>query len=273
MPRSDAWRGSCCADHGRTQPDRDGIPDPATSSSPLSPALPTAPAAAQMLHAAAHLLANLGKGRPRAFPAFIGLHAYLDQCACAVSARSISCSTGRGEAVLANHHHRSRWRSRAWRGGRWRTDWRWGHVSFRICRRNWLQLSHGKAPPARGKVTRRPIIRALSPALALCRSLMLNPAGKRHKSNKDWLVEHVNDPLRCAARETGRLSSARRVQADRTGPEIACCVLGRDCRPRLGAGQLVSGSGEGRARLLPIDLLKCRGMNHVEFIQGDFKGR
>ena len=37
---------------------------------------------------------------------------------------------------------------------------------------------------------------------------MLNPAGKRHKSNKDWLVEHVNDPYVQRAKQEGYRSRA-----------------------------------------------------------------
>ena len=102
---------------------------------------------------------------------------------------------------------------------------------------------------------------------------MLNPAGKRHKSNKDWLVEHVNDPYVQRAKQEGYRSRAayKLIELDqkdrllRTGGVIVDLgsAPGSWCQV---AARKVGASG----KIVAIDLLEMQGMNHVEFIQGDF---
>ena len=102
---------------------------------------------------------------------------------------------------------------------------------------------------------------------------MLNPAGKRHKSNKDWLVEHVNDPYVQRAKQEGYRSRAayKLIEPDqkdrllRTGGVIVDLgsAPGSWCQV---AARKVGASG----KIVAIDLLEMQGMNHVEFIQGDF---
>lgn len=105
---------------------------------------------------------------------------------------------------------------------------------------------------------------------------MLNPSGKRHKSNKDWLLEHVNDPYVQKAKQEGYRSRAayKLIEIDAkdrlikpgsvivdlgSAPGSWCQAAVRKMGPNLGGGKIVA-----------IDLLEMQGMSHVHFIQGDF---
>ncbi len=102
---------------------------------------------------------------------------------------------------------------------------------------------------------------------------MLNPSGKRHKSKKDWLTEHVNDVY------------VQRAQKDGYRSRAAYKLLEIDAKDRLFApGQVIVDLGAapgswcqvalrrtgGNAQIIAIDLLPMQGLAKVDFIQGDF---
>jgi 23S rRNA (uridine2552-2'-O)-methyltransferase len=102
---------------------------------------------------------------------------------------------------------------------------------------------------------------------------MLNPGGKRHKSNKDWLLEHVNDPYVQRAKQDGYRSRAayKLIEIDARDRLIKSGSVIVDLGSAPGSWcQVASKKIGGNGRIIAIDLLEMQGMNHVDFIQGDF---
>ncbi len=102
---------------------------------------------------------------------------------------------------------------------------------------------------------------------------MLNPAGKRHKSNKDWLVEHVNDSYVQRAKQEGYRSRAayKLIELDQKDRLLRPGAVIVDLGAAPGSWCQVAARKVGASgRIVAIDLLEMQGMNHVEFIQGDF---
>ena len=102
---------------------------------------------------------------------------------------------------------------------------------------------------------------------------MLNPAGKRHKSNKDWLVEHVNDPYVQRAKQEGYRSRAayKLIELDQKDRLLRSGGVIVDLGSAPGSWCQVAARKVGATgKIVAIDLLEMQGMNHVEFIQGDF---
>lgn len=102
---------------------------------------------------------------------------------------------------------------------------------------------------------------------------MLNPAGKRHKSHKDWLVEHVNDPwVQRAQREGFRSRAAYKlIEIDRKDRLLRPGSVVVDLGAAPGSWCQVAQRALGpRGRIIAIDLLPMQGMTQVEFIEGDF---
>lgn len=102
---------------------------------------------------------------------------------------------------------------------------------------------------------------------------MLNPAGKRHKSNKDWLVEHVNDPYVQRAKQEGYRSRAayKLIELDQKDRLLRAGGVIVDLGSAPGSWCQVAARKVGASgKIVAIDLLEMQGMNHVEFIQGDF---
>lgn len=102
---------------------------------------------------------------------------------------------------------------------------------------------------------------------------MLNPSGKRHKSNQVWLDEHVNDPYVHKAKLEGYRSRAAYKLSE---------IDAKDRLIKLGSVIVDLGSAPGSwcqvaskklgssGRIIAIDLLEMQGMANVDFIQGDF---
>ena len=105
---------------------------------------------------------------------------------------------------------------------------------------------------------------------------MLNPRGKRHKSNQVWLDEHVNDPYVQKAKVDGYRSRAayKLIEIDQKDRLIKAGSLIVDLGSAPGSWCQVAskkiGTGPGAGKIIAIDLLEMQGMAHVDFIQGDF---
>ncbi len=102
---------------------------------------------------------------------------------------------------------------------------------------------------------------------------MLNPSGKHHKSNKDWLIEHVNDPYVQKAKQEGYRSRAayKLIEIDNKDKLIKSGGVIVDLGSAPGSWSQVAAKKIGsNGKIIAIDLLEMQGMNHVEFIQGDF---
>ena len=102
---------------------------------------------------------------------------------------------------------------------------------------------------------------------------MLNPSAKRHKSNKDWMQEHVNDPYVQKAKLEGYRSRAayKLIEIDNKDKLIKAGQVIVDLGSAPGSWCQVAARKIGdNGRIIAIDLLEMQGMNHVEFIQGDF---
>jgi len=105
---------------------------------------------------------------------------------------------------------------------------------------------------------------------------MLNPSGKRHKSNKDWLLEHVNDPYVQKAKQEGYRSRAayKLLEIDAKDrlikPGSVIVDLGSAPGSWCQAAVRRMGANLGGGKIIAIDLLEMQGMSHVQFIQGDF---
>jgi len=102
---------------------------------------------------------------------------------------------------------------------------------------------------------------------------MLNPSAKRHKSNKDWMHEHVNDPYVQKAKQEGYRSRAayKLIEIDTKDKLIKPGNVIVDLGSAPGSWSQVAARKIGNTgRIIAIDLLEMQGMSHVEFIQGDF---
>ncbi len=102
---------------------------------------------------------------------------------------------------------------------------------------------------------------------------MLNPTGKRHRSNKDWLTEHVNDAFVQKAKKEGYRSRAAykllEIDAKDRLLRPGSVIVDLGAAPGSWSQVALRRTG-GQARIIAIDLLPMQGLNHVEFIQGDF---
>ena len=102
---------------------------------------------------------------------------------------------------------------------------------------------------------------------------MLNPNGKRHKSNQDWLDEHVNDPFVQRAKLDGYRSRAayKLIEIDNKDHLIKPGSVIVDLGSAPGSWcQVAAKKIGGKGKIIAIDLLEMQGMAHVDFIQGDF---
>jgi 23S rRNA (uridine2552-2'-O)-methyltransferase len=107
---------------------------------------------------------------------------------------------------------------------------------------------------------------------------VLNPSNKRHKSNKDWLVEHVHDPYVLKAKAEGYRSRAafKLIEIDNKDklfkPGMTVVDLGAApgswCQ--VAAKRVDVENAKRPGRVIAIDLLEMQGMTGVEFVQGDF---
>ncbi len=105
---------------------------------------------------------------------------------------------------------------------------------------------------------------------------MLNPNGKRHKSNQVWLDEHVNDPFVQKAKAEGYRSRAayKLIEIDAKDRLIKAGDVIVDLGSAPGSWCQVAakkiGTGLRGGKIIAIDLLEMQGMANVDFIQGDF---
>ena len=105
---------------------------------------------------------------------------------------------------------------------------------------------------------------------------MLNPSGKRHKSNQAWLDEHVNDPYVQRAKVEGYRSRAayKLLEIDAKDRLIKADSVIVDLGSAPGSWCQVAskkiGTASGGGKIIAIDLLEMQGMANVDFIQGDF---
>ena len=105
---------------------------------------------------------------------------------------------------------------------------------------------------------------------------MLNPSGKRHKSNQVWLDEHVNDPFVQKAKAEGYRSRAayKLIEIDAKDRLIKAGGVIVDLGSAPGSWCQVAakkiGTGAAAGKIIAIDLLDMQGMANVDFIQGDF---
>ena len=102
---------------------------------------------------------------------------------------------------------------------------------------------------------------------------MLNPSGKRHKSNQVWLDEHVNDPFVQKAKAEGYRSRAayKLIEIDAKDRLIKAGGVIVDLGSAPGSWCQVAAKKIGsKGRIIAIDLLDMQGMVNVDFIQGDF---
>ena len=101
----------------------------------------------------------------------------------------------------------------------------------------------------------------------------LNPSKKKHRSNKAWLQEHVNDPYVKEAQRRGYRSRAafKLIELDERDkllkPGIAVVDLGaapgswcQVLRERLGP----------KGRIVAVDILPMDGLAGVDIVQADF---
>jgi 23S rRNA (uridine2552-2'-O)-methyltransferase len=101
----------------------------------------------------------------------------------------------------------------------------------------------------------------------------LNPSKKKHRSNKAWLKEHVNDPYVKEAQRRGYRSRAafKLIELDERDkllkPGIAAVDLGaapgswcQVLRERLGP----------KGRIVAVDILPMDGLAGVDIVQADF---
>jgi 23S rRNA (uridine2552-2'-O)-methyltransferase len=102
---------------------------------------------------------------------------------------------------------------------------------------------------------------------------MLNPSGKRHKSNQVWLDEHVNDPFVQKAKLDGYRSRAayKLIEIDAKDRLIKAGSVIVDLGSAPGSWCQVAAQKIGnKGKIIAVDLLDMQGMAHVDFIQGDF---
>jgi len=102
---------------------------------------------------------------------------------------------------------------------------------------------------------------------------MLNPHGKRHKSKKDWLTEHVNDPFVQRAQKEGYRSRAayKLLEIDAKDHLFRPGMMIVDLGAAPGSwSQVALRRTGGHARIIAIDLLPMQGIAQVEFVQADF---
>jgi 23S rRNA (uridine2552-2'-O)-methyltransferase len=102
---------------------------------------------------------------------------------------------------------------------------------------------------------------------------MLNPSGKRHKSNQVWLDEHVNDPFVQKAKLDGYRSRAayKLIEIDAKDRLIKAGSVIVDLGSAPGSWCQVAAQKIGnKGKIIAVDLLDMQGMANVDFIQGDF---
>lgn len=98
--------------------------------------------------------------------------------------------------------------------------------------------------------------------------------GKKHRHNKDWMHEHVNDPYVQRAKAEGWRSRAafKLAEIDDKYRLIHPGMTVVDLGSAPGSwSQVVARRLAGKGRIIALDLLEMAPVPGVDFIQGDFR--
>lgn len=104
--------------------------------------------------------------------------------------------------------------------------------------------------------------------------MALNEGGKRHRSNKSWMHEHVNDPYVQKAKAAGWRSRAafKLLEIDEKDKLLKPGMTVVDLGAAPGSwSQVVAGRIKPNGRLVALDLLEMEPIHDVDFIRGDFR--
>ena len=101
----------------------------------------------------------------------------------------------------------------------------------------------------------------------------LNRAGKKHRFDKAWMHEHVNDPYVQEAQQRGYRSRAafKLIELDERDRLLRPGMAVVDLGARREAGRRCSASGSGASgRIVAVDVLPMDGIAGVRFVEADF---
>jgi 23S rRNA (uridine2552-2'-O)-methyltransferase len=102
----------------------------------------------------------------------------------------------------------------------------------------------------------------------------LNESGKRHRINKSWMQEHVNDPYVKRAKAEGWRSRAafKLIEIDAKDKLLKPGMAVVDLGSAPGSwSQVAAKCIKPSGILIALDLLEMEAIPDVEFIQGDFR--
>src|SRR5688572_17785535 len=102
----------------------------------------------------------------------------------------------------------------------------------------------------------------------------LNESGKRHRSNKSWMHEHVNDPYVKRAKAEGWRSRAafKLIEIDAKDKLLKPGMAVVDLGSAPGSwSQVAAKRLKPNGILVALDLLEMESIPDVAFIQGDFR--
>jgi 23S rRNA (uridine2552-2'-O)-methyltransferase len=104
--------------------------------------------------------------------------------------------------------------------------------------------------------------------------MALNESGKRHRSNKSWMNEHVNDPYVKRAKAEGWRSRAafKLLEIDDKDKLLKPGMTVVDLGSAPGSwSQVAVKRIKPKGVLVALDLLEMEAIPEVEFIRGDFR--
>src|SRR5688572_23408032 len=102
----------------------------------------------------------------------------------------------------------------------------------------------------------------------------LNESGKRHRSNKSWMHEHVNDPYVKRAKAEGWRSRAafKLIEIDAKDKLLKPGMAVVDLGSAPGSWSQVAAKKIGpNGLLVALDVLEMEPVPNVAFIRGDFR--
>ncbi len=104
--------------------------------------------------------------------------------------------------------------------------------------------------------------------------MALNESGKRHRSNKSWMQEHVNDPYVKRAKAEGWRSRAafKLIEVDAKDKLLKSGMTVVDLGSAPGSwSQVAAKRIKPNGILVALDLLEMEAIPDVAFIRGDFR--
>lgn len=104
--------------------------------------------------------------------------------------------------------------------------------------------------------------------------MALNESGKRHRSNKSWMQEHVNDPYVKRAKAEGWRSRAafKLIEVDAKDKLLKPGMTVVDLGSAPGSwSQVAAKKVKPNGILVALDLLEMEAIPDVAFIRGDFR--